>query len=175
MTLTEALQSLDPANDSHWTGQGLPMVDIVRELAGDENVTRAAINEVAPDLTRDKFGSTWTADTPPPINPNSLSDVGKLRDEYQALQLAHDRAQAEADKARANRDAVAKQMAEIDAKITALQPNSFAECNRRYQATMIANRMERAKAGDARSDLEKALQIPDRAGRSKINQAKAGK
>lgn len=47
-----ALGRLDPANDEHWTAQGLPAIKAVEELAGGSGLTRAAVDEAAPGFTR---------------------------------------------------------------------------------------------------------------------------
>ena len=52
--LTEALASLDPDNDEHWTGEGLPRVDVVNEMVPGE-VTRQAITDTAPQFNRDAW------------------------------------------------------------------------------------------------------------------------
>ncbi|WP_066795077.1 hypothetical protein [Sphingomonas soli] len=46
-----AIDLLDPANDDHWTGAGLPAVDAVKAILG-RDVTRAEINEAAPEFMR---------------------------------------------------------------------------------------------------------------------------
>ena len=50
--IREALALLDPSDDSHWTGQGLPAMDVVRELVG-EPVTRGQVKEAAPEFSRE--------------------------------------------------------------------------------------------------------------------------
>lgn len=47
-----ALELLDPSKDEDWTAAGLPAVEAVATLAGGK-VTRAQIEALAPDLTRD--------------------------------------------------------------------------------------------------------------------------
>lgn len=49
--LEDALLSLSPDNDEHWTEDGLPRVDVVVELSGVQ-VRRADIEALAPDLRR---------------------------------------------------------------------------------------------------------------------------
>jgi hypothetical protein len=49
--LVNALASLDPAEDAHWTKDGLPTVAIVTALLGRET-SRAEINTVAPGFVR---------------------------------------------------------------------------------------------------------------------------
>lgn len=50
--VVEALKTLDPKKDAHWTGQGLPAVEVVESLLG-ESVTRAELTKVAPLFRRD--------------------------------------------------------------------------------------------------------------------------
>lgn len=51
MELREALESLDPRDDGHWTSNGIPRVDVVSGLVGRE-VLRQEITDAAPELTR---------------------------------------------------------------------------------------------------------------------------
>lgn len=50
--IREAIASLDPHNDEHWTASGHPRVDTVATVAGIPNLTRSDINEVAGDVRR---------------------------------------------------------------------------------------------------------------------------
>ena len=50
-TVADALQALDPSKDDHWTSRGVPSIEAMVKLLG-RNVTRAEIEEVAPDYTR---------------------------------------------------------------------------------------------------------------------------
>src|SRR5574343_1269679 len=50
--LEQALQQLDPNNDDHWTGEGLPRLDVVRMLSGASTLTREQVSQAAPGLTR---------------------------------------------------------------------------------------------------------------------------
>lgn len=49
--ILDVLDGLDPADDAHWTKDGLPNVNVVTEALG-EAVTRKQIDEVAPDFKR---------------------------------------------------------------------------------------------------------------------------
>lgn len=53
MNLLDILKDLDPLDDTLWTDDGLPVIDIVRALANDTKITRGSINRVALGLTRD--------------------------------------------------------------------------------------------------------------------------
>lgn len=58
--ILEALGKLDPANENHWTADGLPRIETVRMLAGDQTITREQITAEAPDFSR----STAVVPTP---------------------------------------------------------------------------------------------------------------
>lgn len=50
--IVEALSMLDHDDDSVWTADGLPKVDVVRGLLGNDALTRAEITDAAPDFVR---------------------------------------------------------------------------------------------------------------------------
>jgi DNA repair exonuclease SbcCD ATPase subunit len=47
-----ALGQLDVNNDNHWTADGLPRLETVRLLAGDQNVSREQVTQAAPGFSR---------------------------------------------------------------------------------------------------------------------------
>lgn len=71
MELKEALQTLDPANDEHWTSAGLPRVDFLVQLTGKEDLRRSDVEEAAPKLNRESFvGYAFEASNQQdPVNP----------------------------------------------------------------------------------------------------------
>lgn len=50
--ITDALSKLDPANDNHWTQDGLPRLDTIKILSGDPSLTREQVTAAAPDFNR---------------------------------------------------------------------------------------------------------------------------
>lgn len=52
MDIREALSQLDTLNDDHWTGEGAPKIDAVKELLG-RPVTRQDIINAAPHFSRE--------------------------------------------------------------------------------------------------------------------------
>lgn len=52
MDIKEALAKLDPTNAEHWTGDGAPKLDALKDLMG-ETVSRQQVIEAAPQFTRD--------------------------------------------------------------------------------------------------------------------------
>jgi len=51
LSIADAVGKLDPANDEHWTEDGLPRVDAVTKLVG-RPVVRREVTEAAPKATR---------------------------------------------------------------------------------------------------------------------------
>lgn len=49
----DALTKLDVKSDDHWTNEGLPKVDVVKQLSGLFSLTREQITSTAPGYTRD--------------------------------------------------------------------------------------------------------------------------
>jgi hypothetical protein len=61
-----ALGKLDVTNDNHWTADGLPRLDTVKLLAGDQSITREALAMAAPGFTR---ASAYAAQSAPAATP----------------------------------------------------------------------------------------------------------
>jgi septal ring factor EnvC (AmiA/AmiB activator) len=53
--IIEALKTLDPKNDEHWTGNGDPVIAVVSELIKDPKLKRAQITEAAPEFNRNNL------------------------------------------------------------------------------------------------------------------------
>lgn len=52
MEIVEALNKLDPSDDSQWTSEGLPKLDTVRQLVDNSSLIRKDITEAAPEFGR---------------------------------------------------------------------------------------------------------------------------
>lgn len=50
-TILQALAALDVANDENWTTEGLPRLDVLKDLTGQQ-ITRVALQELAPGFSR---------------------------------------------------------------------------------------------------------------------------
>lgn len=50
--ITAALAQLDPQNDNHWTGDGLPRLETVKLLAAAPSLTREQVTNAAPGFSR---------------------------------------------------------------------------------------------------------------------------
>lgn len=73
--IQDALAKLDPKNDNHWTTDGLPRLDTVKQMSGDNSLTRETLTRVAPELTRSnaKQLPTTTSDAKGEGKPNTGS------------------------------------------------------------------------------------------------------
>ena len=71
-TLIEAIHQLDPANDDHWTAQGLPAMEALKGFLGDDSITRPQVTEAAPDLNR----TTVKVSVTPPISVDPPAPAG---------------------------------------------------------------------------------------------------
>lgn len=56
--LVKAVHALDPGNDEHWTGTGLPAMTAIEVAYGSTGVTRKDVNAAVPDWDREKAQET---------------------------------------------------------------------------------------------------------------------
>lgn len=110
--ITAALAQLDPARDADWTTDGAPRIDRVKELAGDESITRKQITDIAPSLTRETAPAIEAMDEQP-----SEPDAGGEADAEQetteaASETDVEPAETSADPEHASEEEPAEQTAE---------------------------------------------------------------
>lgn len=55
-SIAEAVKQLDPKNDNHWTADGLPRIDTLKTLTGDQSVSRESVEKAAPNFNREVAG-----------------------------------------------------------------------------------------------------------------------
>lgn len=86
-SLAQALSKLDPLNDNHWTQDGLPRLDTLKMLTGDQTLTRDAITSQFPDYKRIGAGQVVldpVVIAPPVITPPVVHvDTAKIVVEYE--------------------------------------------------------------------------------------------
>jgi hypothetical protein len=70
-----ALAKLDPKNDNHWTGDGLPRIETLRLLSGTPTLTREEVLAVAPTFSR-QSAAAETAPAPSAA-PAATADTSK--------------------------------------------------------------------------------------------------
>lgn len=64
MNILEALKALDTKNDNHWTADGLPRLDTVKMMAGDQSITRDQVSAAAPGFQRSNAADYTPPETP---------------------------------------------------------------------------------------------------------------
>lgn len=86
-SLAQALSKLDPLNDNHWTQDGLPRLDTLKMLTGDQTLTRDAITSQFPDYKRIGAGQVVldpVVIAPPVLTPPVVHvDTSKIVVEYE--------------------------------------------------------------------------------------------
>ncbi len=73
MSLADALASLDPANDDHWTADGKPRMEVLENLTGG-NLTREDVEAVAPGVTRSNINLDEPTDDGAAVADQSTDD-----------------------------------------------------------------------------------------------------
>lgn len=92
LSIAQALAALDPSDDDHWTGDGLPKVELVAHLAGS-GVTRARITDAAPDFNRERSqelrekAESVPRETPPPPPPVDVDPAAYVEPEDDVVGL----------------------------------------------------------------------------------------
>lgn len=121
MEITAALATLDPLDDSHWTTDGAPRLDVVSARVGG-TVTRQQVRAVAPEFSRDRLdlpGAKPAAAEPPKAPPVPSpaaaedADADKVEDPPAEAPAAESEAPAE--------PAPLARLRELDAQITKLR------------------------------------------------------
>jgi hypothetical protein len=59
--IKDALSKLDPANDNHWTQDGLPRLDTIKILSGDPSLSREAVTAANPEFNRESAQAAASA------------------------------------------------------------------------------------------------------------------
>jgi len=119
--VTEALRLLDPKDDSHWTTDGAPRLDVVQALSGVSDLKRADLVALAPQFTRESmnFGPLFTDE-------GATDGAAPEVDEVEQTRLALVAKQKEIDSQRAKINAetaaLKKLQDEADVLTRALEP-----------------------------------------------------
>lgn len=132
-----ALGLLDPADDSQWTAEGLPVISVVARLTGRADLKRADITNAQPDFNRAKMladskPATDTASAEPETNsnPDALADGSNppqssrpdytLPEAFAELQKQLEGAQAVLDEKRAAANIAQRAVLEAEAELDRL-------------------------------------------------------
>lgn len=101
--IIEGLKKLDVNNDNHWTSDGLPRIDTVKLLAGDQSLTREQISGAAQGFNRASAatffamaqGSTTEQPIPPVNVPQGLAHLPQSEDKPEQESSEQDESEAE--------------------------------------------------------------------------------
>lgn len=89
MQLIDALAQLNVENDEHWTDDGLPRLDVVQAMVGEE-VSREDVTQAAPNFTRVSGDLTPPAPAPEPQiaqnEPPAAPDVAVTEPEQEEIE-----------------------------------------------------------------------------------------
>ena len=159
MTIEDALLQLDPNDDSHWTTDGLPKVDIIAELTGNKDVSRADITAVDATFNRKSLlpkEQSNEAPQEPPIVPPDEATQKDLDTKIETLK-------SEVEKLQAQREILNKQIHSKTLELDTLYLKRDVEQPAVAAATAIQTFIEgqiqarAAKVGTVAGIVEKAL------------------
>lgn len=169
--IREALAALDPANHSDWTDDGMPALDAVSTLLG-ENVKRADVTAAAPGFTREhrEFEPSQKADAPETQSVDAAEVRAQEAQKREAAALSlKERLEAkrgEVAEARKKRDEADREWNRLVKELDALTSEYQASAPKMTQsdrvaavhAAELASRRVSAPV-DGGMDLDKALSI----------------
>ena len=154
--IRDALENLDVNNDDHWTAEGMPRLDVVKDAVGTA-VSRADITAAAKGFTRktlnldvqeepESTGSGESADEEAAESEESENDTTPAEPEEDEVQAELTAAQAAVYKANDRLRAAQKAMDEIiDAKAKKDSGRTTAHDIKAYQNSQNRQRVETAK------------------------------
>ena len=110
MILTDALEKLNPLDDSHWTSDGAPRLDVLRSFTDNKSLSKSQVQKAAPKFNRDNpIINSDNSDTAPDV-----PSVGGLSDEIEKAKAIYDDSIKKLKVAESNK-------AEAEGVLTALQ------------------------------------------------------
>lgn len=120
VSLEQALTQLDPKNEDHWTADGAPRMDVLQELTGDPVLTRAKVNQVAANFSREN-PTLALGDDPKPSGETARgtdANPNPVEEEQEEIQETDPGAEtADTDAERAEIDGLGDELAEMNAEL----------------------------------------------------------
>ena len=162
MEIAEAVQALDPKNDDHWTAEGLPRMDAVEKLFGDDQITRQQVSDAVPGFTRE---TALAKASPPPVeDPDDEEDededdedekeIGVLEKEVAGIDQSIAEMKAAKDEAVARLDAL---LIKTRKGVQFSDPNAVQNFLKSQQRALEIHAKNRRKNLSADSQLDRAL------------------
>jgi hypothetical protein len=79
--ILKAVDKLDVNDDNHWTTDGLPKMEVMQNLSGIKELTRAQMNEMVPNLSREAMKTAQGGGAPlQPPAPKVVPDAEPAED-----------------------------------------------------------------------------------------------
>jgi uncharacterized protein (UPF0335 family) len=118
--ILKAVDKLDVNDDNHWTTDGLPKMEVMQNLSGVKELTRAQMNEAVPNLSRDAMKAAQGGGAPlQPPKPKVVPDAEPAEDPTFGKTPAE--VAAEVDELEQEKQHLAKQASDILDEIRKLQ------------------------------------------------------
>lgn len=160
--IKEALLKLDPSDDSHWTSDGLPRLNVVSRFCGSGDLSRQDVTDADPEFCRDK------AERPPPDplpepQAEEPSQMALLDQEISGLV--------------SEKEALERQIAGLSARRDSLQEGKFrenspsADTAARLEYVRRQNQVRLERAGRRQSFLQSGVTVDDIDPRSPMDRA----
>lgn len=175
--ILEALSRLDPNDDAHWTADGAPRVDVMQELTGLKDLSRADIIAVAPEFTR----GSLLAPTQSVEESQEGGEKEEPGDELELLRERHDEVAAKIAEKKAQLNAISKEIVELtkeqDELIKQMEPGnpSHRQNQQNIMEFLASEARKRAERHQQRVALLKGIDPATLDPRSRIDQAFARK
>lgn len=111
--ILDALASLDSKNDNHWTDDGMPRMETLKFLVGDQMLTREAVTAAAPGFSR-VSPSLAPVVVVAPVERNDDAQPGRSTEQQAEQEEAKSRIATALATARTKLDAARSRKAEAD-------------------------------------------------------------
>lgn len=158
MNIKDALAQLDPQNNDHWTGDGLPLVQAVSDLVG-KDVSRKEVTDALPGFSRALAikNATATQVASQAVNTPTTSEQAAQSQSAtttQATENGDNGAPKDEDQVQQTKsDEMEDGSGDADVNL------SLADVLQQAQKTLEAKRKEKAKADAALKEAEKAHDV----------------
>ena len=160
--IIEALRKLDVANDSHWTADGLPRLDKMEELLG-ENVSRADVNGALTGFKKGEDIDALVKSEEPPVETKAgdsvvSEDAGEAEEALEEARVALVDARAEQDEANTKVAEATEEFNKAHAKLISSKGNADLASNvKSFQAQQFEERRRKVNAQKGLVEALKSL------------------
>lgn len=149
-----ALGSLDPEQQEHWTEQGLPAMEVVKELLGEE-ITRKELTAAAPLFNREslELGESQQKQEEPPAKEEpeiGEDELETLREKLAKADEAQHEARRKAEAAKAEQEEAQRAYDKAQRDLEAADARTNAEKTQDEIMAVIRSNNERKQAAAAK-------------------------